>query len=270
MPGLDEHQGIQTIKGLIVGDPGTGKTGCLASLVRAGYKLRIWDFDNLLSSLGTYVKKTCPEKAGNVKYVTLTDQWMSTPLGGPMPKGMPMAFSKGLALLDKWEDGTVPATWDQDTIVVIDSLSTMTRAAKRMIDALNPGAGNKGGPDPRTIIGKTQDIIINTLQMLGEESFKPHVLMLAHIDYETDQLGVMKGFPRTVGKAINSVVGGYFNCIVQLETVLASPPRRIIKLNSTGIVDLKNPVAFDLPVAELPIETGMADLFAAVRKTAPK
>ena len=70
MPTLDQHQSNDLTKMIILGDPGSGKTGGLCSLVKAGYKLAIIDFDNGLDSLVQYIKHECPDKIKNVHYVT--------------------------------------------------------------------------------------------------------------------------------------------------------------------------------------------------------
>ena len=53
MPSLSAHQSNDYVKLLLCGDSGSGKSGALASLVGAGYKLRILDMDNGLDSLKT-------------------------------------------------------------------------------------------------------------------------------------------------------------------------------------------------------------------------
>jgi hypothetical protein len=62
MPSLDKHQSSEFTKLLLEGDSGSGKTGSLASLVAAGFKLRVLDMDNGLDSLANAVKRTCPDK----------------------------------------------------------------------------------------------------------------------------------------------------------------------------------------------------------------
>jgi hypothetical protein len=44
--------------------------------------------------------------------------------------------------------------------------------------------------------------------------------------------------------------------------------KRTIKTNSTGVVDLKNPVSFKIP-DELPLETGLATFFQTVTGHTP-
>ena len=81
MPSLAQHQSNEFTKLLIEGDSGSGKTGALASLVGAGYKLRILDMDNGLDSLKSFVMKDCPDKIDNVEFRTLRDEYSSSPAG---------------------------------------------------------------------------------------------------------------------------------------------------------------------------------------------
>ena len=57
MPSLDQHQSNDFVKLLLIGDSKAGKTGSLISLVKAGYKLRILDLDNLLDVLKYFIMK---------------------------------------------------------------------------------------------------------------------------------------------------------------------------------------------------------------------
>ena len=89
------------------------------------------------------------------------------------------------------------------------------------------------------------------------KSFKTNVLVLAHIDYDKNQFDLTKGFPRSVGSALNTQIAPFFNCVLMAEN------QKVIKTQSTGIVDLKNPVSFRVD-KELPLESGLATFFAAV------
>jgi hypothetical protein len=91
MPNLANHQSSNFTKLLLIGDSGSGKTGSLTSLVAAGYKLRIWDFDNGLDPLVQHVRRTAPDKLGNIEYHTLRDRKKSSPIG-PVIDGAPKAF----------------------------------------------------------------------------------------------------------------------------------------------------------------------------------
>src|SRR5262245_20531699 len=123
---------------LIVGYPGAGKTGALASLANAGFKLRIIAYDKLanMAPLFAYVHS---DKLTNIDIVALEDKMRATP-NGMEPAGVPQAFAQGLNLMERWKyknpDGTEvdlgkPAEWGPDTIVVLDTLTAMGEAAKR-------------------------------------------------------------------------------------------------------------------------------------------
>ena len=273
MPKLNERKAARAIKLLCMGDPGTGKTGGLTSLVKAGYKLRIFDFDNLLGSLQQYVMKDCPDQADNVVTQTFTDKFKAS--GSPVQihgkvllvnspiDGIPKAFPDAMKQLDYWktesEDLGAPATWDEKTIVVIDSLTTMSLAAFRYVHAMNPSAA-----EPRTTYGAAQQMVLNVLYRLASEQFLPHVIVLAHVDYRENQLELMKGYPKSIGAALGTQIGSIFNSILLFES--QGPTRKVIKTNSTGVVDLKNPVAFRVKDT-LPIETGLAEFFSSVLST---
>ena len=269
MPSLTSLKKATLVKCLYMGDPGAGKTGSLTSLVKAGYKLRIYDFDNLLGSLIQYVMKECPDKADNVVAQTFTDKMkgVDTPMmmtGAamkvmPFTDGTPKAFSNALKQLTHWktpeEDLGSPSTWGQDTIVVIDTLTTMSSAAFRYVQAMNPAA-----KEPQSYYFAAQQLLVNVLSLLASDSFGTNVLVLAHVDYTENHLNIQKGFPRSMGRALNSQIGAFFNCVLLAES---TGSRRQIRTNSNGIVDLKNPVAFKVPDT-LPLESGLATFFEAI------
>jgi hypothetical protein len=270
MAKASEHPSLDIIKLLVVGDPGSGKTGALASLLKDNYLLRVYDFDNLLDSLLQYARRECPGKLDNLSYQTFTDK-MAIPsapvgmIGGaqrvmPFSSGTPDAYVKCLKQLEHWKDGDEdlgrPAEWGKDSIVVIDSLTSMAQAAFRYAQAMDPM-----GKDARVHYKTAQDLVMNALAILAGKQFNTNVIVLAHIDYDKDHLGITKGFPRSIGSAINSVISGNFSCVLRVEN--PDGKNRVIRTNASGIIDLKNPVAFQVKET-YPIETGMADFFAAV------
>lgn len=271
LPKLADNTSTKFLKTLVVGDPGSGKTGALTSLVAAGYKLRIYDFDNLLGSLVQFVKKTCPDKIDNVRFKTFTDKMKGldaplTMIGGRAEvmtptDGVPTAFVSCLKSLNKWvdegEDLGKPSEWGADTIVVIDSLTSCAQSAYRYAKAMNPMA-----KEGQTHYFTAQQMVMNLLYLLGSEQFQTNVIVLAHIDYNQNHLGITKGFPRSIGSAINSQIAGVFNSVLLCET---TNNKRLVKTESNGIVDLKNPVSFKL-AKELPLETGYAEFFKAVKE----
>lgn len=257
MPTLEAPNAATIVKALLIGDSGTGKTGACASLVRDGYKLRIWDYDNKIAGgiLPILIKRDAPDKLQNVQFEPLRDNLKSSGLG-PVLDGVPQAFTRGLALLDKWSDGTIPKTWGPDTILVIDSLTRMADAAYNWAKGMNPSA-----KDPRQWFYSAQQVVEGTLSMLTNDSFKVNVLVIAHVSWVDRPDGTMKGYPASIGKALGPDIPTYFENMALCQTMAG---KRTIQTVPTALVDLKNPAAFRM-APQLPIETGLADFFKTLK-----
>jgi len=102
MPSLKDHQSNEYTKCLLIGDSKAGKTGALASLVKAGYSLRILDYDNGLDVLKQFVLRDCPERLGDIEFRTLRDKRRAT-AEGTVVDGAPKAFIDGIKMLDRWK-----------------------------------------------------------------------------------------------------------------------------------------------------------------------
>src|SRR6185369_4873204 len=113
MPSLSSHHSSETTKLLFIGDSSSGKTGALASLAAAGYKLRILDFDNGIDVLKHWLThpnssylKTNPSCLDNVHYVTLTDP-MKAAANGKLYYTKAQAWARAMNLLYEWKDGDI-------------------------------------------------------------------------------------------------------------------------------------------------------------------
>src|SRR6185312_15868306 len=131
----------ELVKLLALGDAKSGKTGSLVSLVGAGYKLRILNFDDLLDILANKVAELCPDKIGNVDVATFKDPTKAGP-AGVVINGKPKAWINAVRMLDHWKDDDVdlgvPAEWGADSILVVDSLSRLCDAAYDFHEAIIP------------------------------------------------------------------------------------------------------------------------------------
>lgn len=273
MPTLDKHQSNEYTKLLIEGDSGSGKTGALTSLVSAGYKLRILDFDNGLETLKQFVLKECPQNVGNVEFVTLRDRRKAGPEGPQVVK--PDAFIRAIKLLDAWKykdvegreiDLGVPAEWGPDTILVIDSLTFMSDAAFDFREPLTPRSRD-GKYDMRAVYKDAQDAVEGVLALLTSESFRTNVIVISHIKYVDNPDGTRKGYPTAVGSALSPVIPRYFNTVALCQT--SAGGKRTIHTESTAMIDLKNPKPFAMSKS-YPIETGLADFFGVLREAPPQ
>lgn len=254
MPKASEHSSANITKMLLIGSSGSGKTGALASLAVAGYKLRIIDLDNGLDYLMRYMRKYHADKLDNIEYVSLRDKFMTNSATGIMPSGIPSAYTKAVGFLDKWEDGTKPSTWGHEYIMVIDSLTFLSNAAFRWKEALNPGA-----KDPRQIFYSAQDAVEEVLALATSPEFNTNLIVTSHLKWMETPDGLNKAFPSSIGGALGPKIPTYFNSLVLAETIGAgNTVKRQIRTAPTTFLDLKNPAEISAP---LPIETGLADFF---------
>lgn len=265
MPTLSSHHSNEYTKMLLMGDSGSGKTGALASLVKAGYKLRILDFDNGLETLKTFVNEECPANADNVEFRTLRDKRKAGPEGSIID-GPARAFVDAVKMLDNWKykDGETeidygkPSEWGSDTILVVDSLTFMSDAAFDWREQLVSG----GKYDKRAVYGDAQNAIENVLSLLTGPSFRANVIVIAHVKYVENPDGTKKGYPTAIGSALSPTIPRYFNTVALCQT--SAGGKRTIQTAATAMIDLKNPKPFAM-AKSYSLETGLADFFNILR-----
>lgn len=262
MPNLSAHQSNETVKLLLLGDSKSGKTGSLVSLVRAGYNLRILDYDNLLDILKYKILEECPDRLASVEYRSLRDKTKAGPTGAILD-GKPLAWINGIKMLDNWRyeetDLGVPATWGPECILVIDSLSRLCDAAYDFHETIIP-RGRSGDFDGRAVYGNAQDDVEKLLGMLTAPSFATNVIVIAHGIYQDQPDGTTKIFPQSVGQKLCAKIPQYFANYVRYKNVAG---KRTIQLASDPMIDLANTNPTVL-YKSLPVESGLADFFAAL------
>lgn len=268
MSSLEDHQSNNFVKLLLLGDAKAGKTGSLVSLVKAGYKLRILDFDNLLDPLKYFIKRECPDLIGNVEYRSLRDKRKAGSLG-LMISGTPKAYIDAVKLLERWKykedevetDLGVPADWGPDCILVIDSLSRLCDAAYDYHDAIMP-AGRSGDKDGRAVFHEAQKAITSMLSMLTGPGMETNIIVIAHGAYYDLPDKTTKIFPQGVGQKLGPRIPQFFPNYIRYKN---ENGKRSIQLKSDTMIDLANAAPFAMPDKSLPIETGLAEFFAVLR-----
>lgn len=264
MPSLAKHQSNDFVKLLLEGDSKSGKTGALASLVCAGYKLRILDYDNGLDVLKQYVLRDCPGRLENVEFRTLRDKRKSSPLG-PIIDGAPRAFADGVRLLDRWRyeadgdtiDYGVPADWGPECILVLDSLTFFSDAAWDFREPLTPKSNQSGKYDVRAVYKDAQDAVESVLALLTSEGFRTNVVVISHIKYVDNPDGTRKGYPSSVGSALSPLILRYFNNVVKFSNRAG---KRKIETVATPMYDLATAKPFVMKES-YDIDSGMAEIF---------
>lgn len=256
MPALSDRTTSPLVKIMLIGHSGAGKTGALTSLARAGYRIRVLDLDNGLDSLVNHLREEEPAALDRVDYMSFRDKMRITP-AGPVVDGAPRAFVNAVKAMDKWEDGSDPATWGPDSILVIDSLTNLGRAAFWWAKAQNPGA-----KEPRQWYFAAQSAIEDVIATATAEAFATNLIIMSHIDIVEQKDGTVQGFASTIGKALGPKIPRYFNTLASLETKgQGAKVQRIIRTMPTSLLTLKNPAPMKVD-AEYPIETGLATLFS--------
>src|SRR5690606_9246861 len=96
------HKSKKVQRILLVGDPGSGKSSAIGSMLEHGQKLFIADFDDNLDPIRNFVD---PKYHDNLHYETLVDRVRFHPeTGYPFVPGKPKAFSRFIKLTDRWVD----------------------------------------------------------------------------------------------------------------------------------------------------------------------
>lgn len=263
MPSLAKHQSNDYIKLLLLGDAKSGKTGSLVSLVKAGYKLRVLDMDNLLDVLKYFVMEQCPEKLENIEFRTLRDKYKTSPMG-TIIDGQPKAWFESIKMLNHWKykDGDdeidlgKPGDWGPECILVIDSLSRWCDAAYNLHYAVAPS-----GQDGRAIFFDAQKDVEKQLATITSDTFECNVIVICHGTFIDMQDGTKKIFPQGVGQALSPKIPQYFPNYIRYKNVNG---KRMIQTVSDPMIDLAN-ARPSLIKGTFDINTGLAEIFAALR-----
>lgn len=252
MPSLNDHHSSSVTKLLLLGDAKSGKTTSLASLVAAGYKLRILDMDNLLDGLKERVMAECPDKASNVEFITLRDKY-KTGATGPTLDGPAKAFIDAMKLLDNWPEFGKPREWGPDTILVVDSLSRVCDAAYAYHQSV---AGPKS--DGRAIFFDAQRAVEMVLANLTSVNFNTNVIVICHGVYQELPDGTTKIMPSGLGQKLSPKIPSYFPVYIRYKNKAG---KRTIQIESDAMIDLAMPKLGAFREKELPIDTGLATIF---------
>ena len=291
MTSLADHQSSSTTKMLFLGDSGTGKTGALASLVVAGYNLKILDFDNGLDIIvGVLRAKAAGDQAllakwlGQVQYQTLTDRMKA--VNNRLQPIQATAWQNGVNHLTKWPDGGSLESWSSNDIAVVDSLTFAGKAAMRFIQQLN---GRLAVAPQIQDYWDAQRLCESLCATLFDDAIKCNVIVLSHIrevgkseqkvvtDNKGNQKvvtvteeGSKKGYAETgTGNALSPTIGRYFNAVLMAHIVGSGQSvRREIITQPVENIGLKNP-APGFVKRVYPLDTGLAEYFAAVRSKVP-
>lgn len=254
------------VKALILGDSGMGKTGALWSLAAAGFKLKLYDVDNNAGVLSSALKDH-PEALNNIEVLPLRDKLKMNARG--FPDGKPQAWTNLLKALDNWPDGGTPEEWGPDTVLVLDTLTSVGRAALYMAQHLE----SKFGKLPEIQHYHTAGIQINgMLGNLVSDFFKCHVLVLTHVRYVESDMGISMGLPKAIGEKLSEDIPVYFNTMLALKrtgkkTVLTTRPTQLVQTKVENFASVKDEYTL---IEEGKGRPGLAEFFADCGWEGPK
>ena len=282
------------IKAFLVGKQGHGKTGSKASLVAMGYKLRMLNFDNgadILKNLLTnphypyrkYMEDHKIPLKGAIDVCTITEE-MKKITEDHKSRFVPRqarGYSKTIDMIDNWVNDEVKLgpvlSWDENTILNIDTLGTLADLAYFHIQELNGRLGaRQEGYDYQRDVGGAQGLLRNLMQTLFSPHFKCNILIDAHITWVDESKGTYErpniesisdptGYPSAIGRAISPIIGKWFNNILIIEQTGSG----VTEKHEISTVPIKNIAAKNsLPnilKPRYPIETGLAEIFCALR-----
>ena len=271
MPGLDEYQTSNYAKMILLGKSGAGKTSALAGLVAEGYELFIMDFDNLLRPLATIVKQNWPQRMGQIHYLSFLDK-MKKQGTEMILEGQPKALLNALEALNEWKDGDVsygkPSEWGPKRILVIDSLTRLGQAAIRWGGYFGVTGDQKNYYPAH--IGEAQRIIRNLLGELSNNDFRTNVIVICHIQYLSGPDGVLGGLPWAPGDKLSPEIPTYFDTMLLVQTEGAGDnAKRVVRIKSSALIDVKSPAALGMKEATLPLETALPTIFKKLRGKSP-
>lgn len=255
MPSMLEHESNSIVKAMLAADSGSGKSGALASLVDAGMKVRVLDFDNGLSVVKGYVKDK--SKLANMHYVDQLQDQMKL-LAGRIGIQKAPAFQRAMDALDKggkeyWGADIPPLEeWGPDTVLALDSLTMAGRTSLQMVMQAN-AAGFKS-PEIQHY-GTAMENIEKWIQMLMSSAVKCHVIINTHI---TGVEGEARLYPDALGSKLPPKIGKHVDNLFGLRLVGG---KRVFLTVKDGLLALKSAVKLD---EQIPIENGWVTIFEKI------
>jgi hypothetical protein len=281
------------IKLIVCAESGAGKTGSFASLAAAGYRLRLADLDNnsgilrnLLSKPSSPYFKANQRVSENLESVFAPSEPRGL-VGGRLGITRANVWSAFSAALADWRvcegglrgDKCTPCkpanappcplslgpitSWDSSHVLIVDTFTRLAQAAMNFHLGMNARLNQKPSLYD---YGDGQQLLRYFLEIITSPEVKCNVILSCHIDKtENKSTSAPEEYPMSIGAALGPQIGTYFGTLLKIDKVGSGEKmRRVIRTVPSSALGVKTSIPFDAK-PEYPIETGLADYFAAVR-----
>lgn len=231
------------IRLLLMGEAATGKTGALAQLANAGYRILLHDFDQNSRVIADHLKEGhAPVYVQTYDVARLTNNGMLD-TGKAVEQLAVKELNRFAAQLKHWNaDGEDLGTWDTWTpkdVVVIDSTTFMSRMLM-LAGAQHP----KANANEKTIYKYAGEFQTKILSDLTSRNNGASVIVISHLKQtgERDADGNLTGnnirnIPTGVGVAESKSMPTYFTDIWEIQ--IGATGKREIKTAATNKTALR-------------------------------
>lgn len=219
MAGITKIPSNKSVKALVVGESGGGKTGMLAALACLGYKLRILSIDKGTKILYTLLTdehypyaKWMRDHGINIDEaveVVNIDMNMTFEIATKeLPGGQKIqetvwrpkdasAWTKLSNMLTYWRDGDSNygkiITWDDRVVLVIDPYSHLCRAAYYWSQSINNRLGVRDdGFSYQKDVGTAQSQLKRMLEMYNDSHIMCNIILITHVSPIDDSRGFVQ------------------------------------------------------------------------------
>lgn len=280
------REDVEPIKMIVMAPAGYRKTSALASLLSAGYNVRVIDTDNGIRTLREVAKDTryAKDSLARLNWATITEPMKI--ISGRISPAKATVWPRAVGLLDhwKWEDpaqgGLVDlgkvSTWTSRDVLVLDTFTKLAYAARNFHLALNGKLGVlETGNEYQRNIGAAQGLCDSLIQLLFDEGLKCNVILNAHVNYSKEdgtmpqqgEVGAqLMGYPKGIGNKMGPSIPTYFQHVLAMRK--QGTTSRLVTSDASMGLKSSSPASIKPSYAS---ETGLAEYFADIRgEAAPK
>lgn len=240
---------------LICGEPASGKTGAIAQLANAGYRIMLHDFDSNSRVIGSYLKPDAADVyVSTYAAAKITGTNLFAGGGNAASKQALEELRRFTKMLEHWkvpggEDLGTCGSWTSKDVVVIDS---GTFLGELLLLAAHEDPETKR--DMRSLYNVAGKYYGAILDHLTGPKMGASVIVLTHIMQTGDKddqgkiVGNARDIPVAVGEKFSKKMQTYFSDIWHLE--VGRDGKRVFKTSATHKASLRSSV----PNAIKPVE----------------